>query len=269
MGISYQASSSKSPACDCPVEVSHPLENIHDQGSDHAVRHQTINRVLLKTSATGLDVPDELSETASEHQGPVEQSIRPEAKEKIDATHGLLQPPSMNASGSQIPQIPQRSPSSTPTSMESYLDVFHTLRWTAAQRLMASQADQQTAKDHGSPHISVEFAPPRKTYDQATSSLLEELSKTMNDLHDPQKRTLYKRCPVKTLEEVKKTLTGMTLANLDHAKVINMKKDLFSAAVLAFQVFLPLEQQGSICSKYWGSLHRSITVIILRHPASC
>lgn len=251
------------------MEVGHPLEIIHDQSSDHTRRHQTINRVLLKTNLTGLDGQDELSETASEHHGPVGQSIRPEAKEQTDAPQGLLQPPSMSASRSQIPQIPQRSPSSAPTSMESYLDVFQTLRWTAVQRSMASQIDQQTVKDHKSPHVSVEFAPPRKTYDQTTNNLLEDLSKMMNDLQEPQKRTLYKRCPVKTLEEVKKTLTGMTLANLDQTKVIDMKKELFSAAILAFQVFLPLEQQGSICSKYWGSLHRSITVIKLCHPASC
>lgn len=239
------------------------------QGSDHNTRHQTITRVLPETNVTGLDGQDELSETASEHHGPVGQSKRPEAKEQTDAPQGLLQPPSMNASRSQLPQIPQRSPSSAPTTMESYLDVFQTLRWIAVQRSMESQTDQQIPKDHRSPHISVESAPPRKTYDQATNYLLEDLSKMMNNLREPQKRTLYKRCPERTMEEVKKTLTGMTLANLDQTKVINMKKELFSAAVLAFQIFLPLEQQGSICSKYWGSLHRSITVFMLRHPASC
>lgn len=241
---------------------------MRDQGSDPITRQQTVNRVLLKTSFTGLDGQDELSETASEHHGPVGQSIRPEAKEQTDAAQGRLQPPSMNASRSNLPQIPQRSPSATPTSMESYLDMFQALRWIAVQRLVASQTDQHTAKDHRSPHVSVESAPPRKTYDQATNNLLGDLSEMMNNLQEPQKRTLYKRCPVKTLDEVKKTLKGMTLANLDQTKVINMKEELFSAAVLAFQVFLPLEQQGSICSKYWGSLHRSITVIMFRHSAS-
>lgn len=130
------------------------------------------------------------------------------------------------------------------------------------QRAEGYRSNDQAVSEQTTTQISQQRPQPRKSYDQKVDSFLDDFYKTTENQQDPKKRSLFKRCQPKSLAETEKALLGMTRAKLDKAEVIAMKKDLLSAAESAFQAFLPLDQEGAICSKYWGALHRSITVSV-------
>ncbi|RYP04006.1 hypothetical protein DL765_010347 [Monosporascus sp. GIB2] len=168
------------------------------------------------------------------------------------------QPPSTRTSRYSIPEIPSRTPSSTPVSVQSYLEVFYTLRWIAIQRAEGYQLNEQAVPGQGAPQISLQNSQSRKSYDQKVESFLDNLYMTIENQQDPKKRILLKRCQPKSLEEAEQALSGMARAKLDKPEVITMKKNLLSAAESAFQAFLPLDQEGTICSKYWGAASLNI-----------
>lgn len=218
----------------------------------------------MSKSFTNLEEDDSVSGVTDTR--PSTPSGSQDSRKPENTRRDHLQPQSTRSSRYSVPEIPRRTHSSTPISVQSYLGDFHTLRWIAIQRAEGYQGNERAISEQTTPQISQQSPQPRKSYDQKVESFLDDLYKILENQQDPKKRSLFKRCQPKSLGETEKALVGMARAKLDKIEAITMKENLLSAAESAFQAFLPLDQEGAICSKYWGAIHRSITVIMSLSP---
>lgn len=175
-------------------------------------------------------------------------------------TESLKLPPLRSPRNSML-QIPKRNLSSAPISMESYLQQFHAIQWIALQQ---AGLDEQLkigtgTYAKGTPVISIPDARPLD-YDQKVQLYLDELYKHINTTASSKTRGILNKLPQKSWADVEQALANMIRGKLDEEAVIHAKRDLLAASKAIFQIFLPLDNGGIICSKYWGAMHRTITV---------
>ncbi|USP74004.1 hypothetical protein yc1106_01278 [Curvularia clavata] len=157
--------------------------------------------------------------------------------------------------------LKQKSPAS-PISLEHYLEDFHALRWIALQF-------PDPSKRHDSiPKISkLEAMQPPELYDKKVDFYLEELHKYMQFKVGVVTQTRYQSCATKSLKDVEKVVAEIVTTGLGNAEVLNLKQKIVTAAKSNFLIFLPLDQKGSIVSKYWGAVCSSITAKKTRNTA--
>lgn len=157
-------------------------------------------------------------------------------------------------------QIPKRNLSPAAISMESYLQQFHAVQWIALQHagLHEQPILGTDTKPKGTPVISIPDARPLD-YDQKVQLYLDKLYKHITTTSSIT-RNMLSTPPLKSLAEVEQALANMIRGELDEEAVLQAKQDLLAASKAIFQIFLPLNHGGTICSKYWGAMHRVITV---------
>jgi len=175
--------------------------------------------------------------------------------------------------GLSAPDPLKRPPSASVISFERYLQDFHALRWIGVKlsdRSDPLETDTSAGPSQGIPKITKpEDNRPRKSYDEKVDAYLEEMHKYMQFKVGGDAQMKYQNCREKTLKDVEKSLAGIARGGLDGAKVVRLKQQIVTAAKSIFSIFLPLDQKGTIVSKYWGAVHASILVSILRPGNYC
>jgi hypothetical protein len=167
-----------------------------------------------------------------------------------------------------MPDILTRKPSSSPMSAQTYLQDFHALRWVALQLLSKGQDMEQSDVSNTTPRIRVSKGaiPLRKSHDEKVDAYLLESHKYMENNKVAAVRNIYRKRATKSLRDVELALGGMLRAKLDEPDVLEYKERLVTAAKSIFYIFLPLDQKGTICAKFWGALHSNITVSMPPYP---
>lgn len=155
----------------------------------------------------------------------------------------------------------KRLPSASPMSFESYLQDFHALRWICLQFTDLRETDGLADTTTRIPRITrPDDMLPRKSYDERVNIYLEELHTRMQSKAGTEARLRYQRCSKKSLKQMERELRCISRGGLDDEEVVRLKEEIVTAAKSIFTIFLPLDQKGSIVSKYWGVVHDSIIV---------
>ncbi|KAJ3540863.1 hypothetical protein NM208_g4866 [Fusarium decemcellulare] len=130
---------------------------------------------------------------------------------------------------------------------------FHVLVWIGIKRGLDGSGPAAS--------LTIENLAPSQFRNMVTSYLSEFHDWFERGNSDPRARRLYQNCSYKTAADVNGIMIRMK--GLDAPEVITEKQRLLKAAILAFQLFLPLDQQKGMCKKYWGALYSALTAAIL------
>jgi hypothetical protein len=94
---------------------------------------------------------------------------------------------------------------------------------------------------------------------------LEEMNHFLGRQINRDERRTYQACPQRKRQEILDVLAVGTVdagSSEKSRKAHQRKIDLFDVAESVFQVFLPLHFDGPTVGKFWGALHRLLTVSV-------
>lgn len=170
--------------------------------------------------------------------------------------------PLTSSTQNNVPDIFARGPSTSPVSVDLYLQDFHALRWIAVDKGTPQSNPDLTTIREGLPRVEVpaESPPSRRSLDEKVKLYLDDLDKYLAEKTSFKIKIIYRNCPSKTPIDIERALAGLFRSELDARDILSWKEKFFRAIKSIFLIFLPLDQSGTHCSKFWGAVYQIIVV---------
>jgi hypothetical protein len=140
------------------------------------------------------------------------------------------------------------------------LQAFHILVWLAI-RQAKPKATVDNVADGNPKRPSMEKG---KAMSQIQLEIVDLYLKSVHIWLESQKdrklMAAYRKASLKSLNDIELALQGMPKPEDDISSSGITKKNFFEDAKSIFSLFIPLDQQGPMCSKVWGCLYDIATV---------
>lgn len=172
-------------------------------------------------------------------------------------------PGSKRRSLSNIPEIPTRSPSRQRMSVDMRREDFHAFFWFGIKRsspLHSTGDDQVTASNVPVIRVASETAQTVNYPHTAIDTYLMEVESAILNSKNRSARKTYRQTALKSHIHVEKALVGLSYGNLDDPLVLDRKTELVRGLKSVFELFLPIEFEGTMPSKFWGIVDSLVTV---------
>jgi hypothetical protein len=139
---------------------------------------------------------------------------------------------------------------------------FYFLLWVAIRRAKSKPTTgNATDRDPRQPSIVIENVK-SPTPSEMLDAYLKSVHIWLENQKDRKLMAAYRKASSKTLHDAEEALQVMPRSELDELTDGTTAKRFFEDGKSIFSLFIPLKQQGPMCSKVWGSLYVRSSALI-------